>query len=131
MHHLQLKLANSEDAILIKNGILLYWFCVQAWHLWNENKAMELVDPSIGDSCSPNEVLKCIHIGLLCVQDSATHRPTMASLVLMLESENPTLPMPRKPTYTSMRSSIDAEFLMDGQEIVSSNDVTVTMVLGR
>ncbi|WRX26464.1 S-locus glycoprotein domain - like 7 [Theobroma cacao] len=102
-----------------------------AWHLWSEDKAMDLVDPSIQDSCSPTEVLKCIHIGMLCVQDSAMHRPTMAAVVLMLESETPTLPMPRQPTYTSMRSSIDAEFTMDGQEIVSSNDVTVTMVVGR
>ncbi|XP_022724107.1 G-type lectin S-receptor-like serine/threonine-protein kinase B120 isoform X2 [Durio zibethinus] len=102
-----------------------------AWHLWMENKAMDLVDPCIRDSCPPNEVLKCIHIGMLCVQDSAMHRPTMAAVVLMLESETPTLPMPRQPTYTSKRRSIDSEFIWDGQEIVSSNDVTVTMVVGR
>ncbi|XP_022716019.1 G-type lectin S-receptor-like serine/threonine-protein kinase B120 [Durio zibethinus] len=102
-----------------------------AWRVWNEDKAMDLIDPSIQDSCSPNEVLKCIHIGMLCVQDSAMHRPTMAAVVLMLESETPTRPMPRPPDYTSMSSSIDAEYILDGQEIVSSNDVTVTMVVGR
>ena len=92
---------------------------------------MDLVDPSIRDSCSPNEVLKCIHIGMLCVQDSAMHRPTMAAVVLLLESETPTLPMPRQPTYTSMRSFIDEEFILDSQKMVSSNDVTVTTVVGR
>ncbi|XVF25934.1 hypothetical protein REPUB_Repub13aG0256600 [Reevesia pubescens] len=102
-----------------------------AWHLWNEDKAMELVDPSIRDSCAPNEVLKYIHIGMLCVQDSAMYRPTMAAVVLMLESETPTLPMPRQPTYISIRSSIDTEFISNGQEIMSSNDVTVTMLVGR
>ncbi|KAE8655747.1 B120-like protein [Hibiscus syriacus] len=35
-----------------------------AWQHWNEDKAMEIVDPSIRDSCSPSEVLKCIHIGM-------------------------------------------------------------------
>lgn len=92
---------------------------------------MNLVDPLIWEPCSSTAVLKCIHIGMLCVQDNAMHTPTMAAMVLMLESESPTLPMPRQPKYTSMRSSIDAEFTMDGQEIVSSNDVTVAMVVGR
>ncbi|XVE87897.1 hypothetical protein DITRI_Ditri19aG0025500 [Diplodiscus trichospermus] len=102
-----------------------------AWHLWKEGKTMDLVDPSIRNSCSPNQVLKCIHIGMLCVQDSAMYRPTMAAVMLHLESENPTLPMPKQPTYTSLRGYIDAEFTLDGQEIVSSNDVTATMVVGR
>ncbi|GMI93359.1 hypothetical protein like AT4G21390 [Hibiscus trionum] len=104
-----------------------------AWSLWNEDKAMELVDPSIRDSCSTNEVLKCIHIGMLCVQDSAMQRPTMAPVVLMLESEAPTLPVPRQPTYTSMRSMVDADYSMDIHETASasSKDITVTMVDGR
>ncbi|KAE8673494.1 S-locus-specific glycoprotein S6 [Hibiscus syriacus] len=78
-----------------------------AWSLWNEDKAMELIDPSIKDSCSTKVVLKCIHIGMLCVQDSAMNRPTMATVVLMLEIEGPTLPMPKQPTYTSMRSLVE------------------------
>ncbi|KAE8733216.1 B120-like protein [Hibiscus syriacus] len=104
-----------------------------AWSLWNEDKAMELVDPSIQDSCSTNVVLKCIHIGMLCVQDSAMNRPTMAAVVLMLESEAPTLPMPKQPTYTSMRSLVDADYSMDMHETASasSKDVTMTMVDGR
>ncbi|XP_075666676.1 G-type lectin S-receptor-like serine/threonine-protein kinase B120 isoform X1 [Castanea sativa] len=103
-----------------------------AWHLWNEEKAMELIDPSIRDSCSRDEVLRCIHLGMLCVQDSAAQRPTMSSVVLMLESEGATLPLPRQPTFTSMReSSIDTESYMECQDIVSSNDLTVTMICGR
>ncbi|KAE8689835.1 B120-like protein [Hibiscus syriacus] len=102
-----------------------------AWQHWNEDKAMEIVDPSIRDSCSPSQVLKCIHIGMLCVQDLATHRPTMAAVVLMLESEAPTLPMAREPTFSSTRNSIDGQDVLNGQEIVSSNDITVTMIDGR
>ncbi|MBA0626766.1 hypothetical protein Godav_004371 [Gossypium davidsonii] len=104
---------------------------LQAWRLWSEDKAMDLVDPSIRDTCSPNEVLKCIHIGMLCVQDSAVHRPTMAAVVLLLESETPMLPMPTKPTYTFLRSAIEEEYIGDAQEIVSSNDLTVTVIVGR
>ncbi|OAY24652.1 G-type lectin S-receptor-like serine/threonine-protein kinase B120 isoform X3 [Manihot esculenta] len=88
-----------------------------AWELWHEDKAIELIDPLIRDSCCTNEVLKCIHVGMLCVQDSAVHRPTMSSVILMLESHSPTLPLPRQPTYTSMRASIDtSEIYLEGQE---------------
>ena len=93
---------------------------------------MELIDPSIQDSCSRDEVLRCIHLGMLCVQDSASQRPTMSSVVLMLESEGATLPLPRQPTFTSMREcSIDTESYMESQDIVSSNNLTVTMICGR
>ncbi|KAL9452651.1 hypothetical protein AB3S75_008441 [Citrus x aurantiifolia] len=103
----------------------------RAWNLWNEGKAMDLVDPNIRDSSSQNQVLRCMHVGMLCVQDSAMYRPTMASVVLMLESETPTLPVPRQPTFTSMRSSVDGDHFMEAHDTVSSNDLTVTMVVGR
>ncbi|KAE8709102.1 S-locus-specific glycoprotein S6 [Hibiscus syriacus] len=96
-----------------------------AWQHWNEDKAMEIVDPSIRDSCSPNEVLKCIHIGMLCVQDSVTHRPTKAAVVLMLESEAPTLPMAREATFSSMRSSIDGQYVLDGASNSVEQETTV------
>ncbi|XP_030491510.1 G-type lectin S-receptor-like serine/threonine-protein kinase B120 [Cannabis sativa] len=104
-----------------------------AWHLWNERRAMELLDPSIADTCSRNhEVLRCIQVGVLCVQDSPLHRPTMSSVLLMLESENANLPLPRQPTFTSMRgSTVDSDFCSDGPEYASLNELTVTMVDGR
>ncbi|KAK3032628.1 hypothetical protein RJ639_036588 [Escallonia herrerae] len=61
---------------------------------------------------------------------SAVHRPTMSSVLLMLESENASLPIPRQPDITSMNSS-DMELIMQGIENVSSTDVTVTQVDGR
>ncbi|XP_038710341.1 putative G-type lectin S-receptor-like serine/threonine-protein kinase At1g61610 isoform X2 [Tripterygium wilfordii] len=99
-----------------------------AWDLWSERKAMELVDLSIQESCSPDEVLRCIHVGMLCVQDSASSRPSMDSVLLMLESETATLPLPRQPTFTSMRSSLDTETFAECQEsheIASSKELTV------
>ncbi|GLT83110.1 hypothetical protein SLE2022_014190 [Rubroshorea leprosula] len=106
-----------------------------AWELWKENKPMELVDPSIRDTCNSSEALKCIHVGMLCVQDSAALRPKMESVVLILESEGtPTLPEPRQPNYICMKTlkgSDGTDFYLDGQDFVSSNDVTVTTVSGR
>ncbi|GFQ07369.1 cysteine-rich receptor-like protein kinase 10 [Phtheirospermum japonicum] len=45
-------------------------------------------------SGSISDMLRCIHIGLLCVQENAVDRPTMASIVLMLNSFPLTLPTP-------------------------------------
>lgn len=51
-------------------------------------------------------MLRCIHIGLLCVQENAADRPTMASVVLMLSSFSLTLPVPSEPAFF-MHSNID------------------------
>ncbi|KDO56866.1 hypothetical protein CISIN_1g046791mg [Citrus sinensis] len=70
-----------------------------AWQLWNEGKVLELVDIALEGSFSPNEVLRCIHVGLLCVQDQATDRPAMPDVVSMLANESLSLPAPKQPAF--------------------------------
>ncbi|XP_021719626.1 cysteine-rich receptor-like protein kinase 10 isoform X1 [Chenopodium quinoa] len=70
-----------------------------AWKQWNDGAPLEFVDPNIRDSCSVNEVIRCIHLGLLCVQESVDDRPTMATIVLMLDSYSVTLPVPQNPGF--------------------------------
>ncbi|PRQ28656.1 putative protein kinase RLK-Pelle-DLSV family [Rosa chinensis] len=74
-------------------------FLAYAWKLWKEDKGLELVDEILGDSYSPSEVMKCVHIGLLCVQDNATDRSTMTDIALMLSSEIDG-PQPKDPLFT-------------------------------
>lgn len=62
---------------------------------------MEFLDPTIADSYSENEVSRCIHIGLLCIQENPEARPTMATIVLMLNSYKVTLPVPQQPVFYS------------------------------
>lgn len=109
------------------SGIIGY-----AWEKWDEGRPMDLVDRSIWDGCQHNEALRCIHLALLCVQDLAAYRPNMSSVVLMLETDNVRLPLPRQPTYTSMRRSVDEEEIWHGnQDLPSSNNVTVSVLIGR
>ncbi|XP_059661379.1 cysteine-rich receptor-like protein kinase 10 isoform X3 [Cornus florida] len=68
-----------------------------AWKHWRDGTPMELMDPTLADSHSRNEVLRCIHIGLLCVQEDVDARPSMASLVIMLNSYSVTLQVPQHP----------------------------------
>ena len=62
---------------------------------------MELLDPALGDSFSRDEVMRCIHIGLLCVQEDPADRPTMATIVLTLISGSVSLQAPQQPAFFS------------------------------
>ncbi|GLT64226.1 hypothetical protein SLA2020_367320 [Shorea laevis] len=81
-------------------GLLSY-----AWKNWRERTPSNLVDPTLRASAT-TEILRCIHIGLLCVQENVADRPTMASVVLMLSSYSITLSVPTKPTFFMYNNSI-------------------------
>ncbi|XP_022720839.1 receptor-like serine/threonine-protein kinase SD1-7 [Durio zibethinus] len=70
-----------------------------AWKLWSKGQGMELTDPLLVQSCVATRVLKCIRIGLLCVQEDPPDRPTTSSLIVMLASETITLPLPVEPAF--------------------------------
>ena len=72
---------------------------LQAWKQWRNGTPLELLDPSLRNSYSRNEVIRCIHMGLLCVQENPANRPTMATIALMLNSYSVTLPLPQQPAF--------------------------------
>ncbi|XP_074307559.1 cysteine-rich receptor-like protein kinase 10 isoform X3 [Silene latifolia] len=70
-----------------------------AWKLWEEGKPLMLVDPAIRESCSSQEVMRCVQLGLLCVQESVEARPSIETVVLSLDSFTITLPVPGQPPF--------------------------------
>ncbi|XP_068669480.1 receptor-like serine/threonine-protein kinase SD1-8 [Aristolochia californica] len=102
-----------------------------AWRLWKEGKGSELMDASIEISSSISTVLRCIQVGLLCVQESAEDRPSMSTVVLMLGSDNPTLPPPKQPGFCTGRSLPERGSFPSQQESYTINQVTVTMLEAR
>ncbi|KAL1336079.1 hypothetical protein HN51_030479 [Arachis hypogaea] len=102
-----------------------------AWRLWKEGRALELIDSSFGDSYSETEVLRCIQVGLICVQERAEDRPTISSVVLMLSSENASMPQPRNPGFVLGRSPAETVSSSANEEEYSVNQVTITVVDGR
>ncbi|XP_049931171.1 cysteine-rich receptor-like protein kinase 10 isoform X2 [Nymphaea colorata] len=81
---------------------LLYY----AWRLWMENKALQVVDQTLDGTCDKNEILRCIHIGLLCVQEDASSRPKISKVVAMLENISLILPsiLPPAPSICKIRN---------------------------
>nr|XP_043618034.1 G-type lectin S-receptor-like serine/threonine-protein kinase At4g27290 [Erigeron canadensis] len=69
-----------------------------AWRLQKENKSIEVMSASLRATCSVPEVVRSIHVALLCVQNNVEDRPTMLSVVLMLASES-VLPQPKEPAF--------------------------------
>ncbi|KAG9454347.1 hypothetical protein H6P81_007251 [Aristolochia fimbriata] len=102
-----------------------------AWRLWKEGKGMELMDASIDFSCSTSTLLRCIQVGLLCVQERAEDRPKMSTVVLMLGSDNPTLPQPKQPGFCTVRSQPETGSFSSQQESCTINQVTVTTLDAR
>ncbi|XP_076929466.1 G-type lectin S-receptor-like serine/threonine-protein kinase At1g67520 [Bidens hawaiensis] len=86
-----------------------------AWELWNQGRGLELMDPVLEDTCTPKEVMTCIHVGLLCVQDLATDRPTMSEVVSMLTNENMHLPEPKRPAFFIERHVTEADTGIGGK----------------
>ncbi|KNA13744.1 hypothetical protein SOVF_114030 [Spinacia oleracea] len=69
-----------------------------AWRNWKEGTAWNLVDPVLLGG-SRTEILRCIHIGLLCVQESPADRPTMSAVDHMLNTNSVTLEAPLQPAF--------------------------------
>lgn len=57
------------------------------------------MDLTLQGSYSINEVTRCIHIGLLCVQEDPAKRPTMATIELLLNSFSISLALPLQPAF--------------------------------
>ena len=72
---------------------------MQAWIHWRDGRPLELLDPTLEGFYLIDEAIKCIHIGLLCVQKDPADRPTMASIVLALNSHSVSLPAPQQPAF--------------------------------
>ncbi|KAJ6292244.1 hypothetical protein OIU78_024422 [Salix suchowensis] len=51
-----------------------------------------------------SEVMRSIHIGLLCVQENEALRPTMAQVSMMLSNYSVSLAAPSKPAFLTTLS---------------------------
>ncbi|KAF6170134.1 hypothetical protein GIB67_038243 [Kingdonia uniflora] len=71
-----------------------------AWKLWNENNVQALISPGLLEPCFQEEILRCIHVGLLCVQEFAKDRPIVPIIFYMLTSEITQLLTPKQPAFT-------------------------------
>ncbi|MFQ6643398.1 hypothetical protein Gotur_018008 [Gossypium turneri] len=91
------------------------------------------MDPTLRDSYVSDEVIRCIQIGLLCVQQNPKSMTTMARIIPMLSSSAITLPAPQQPAFifgTKTRGSSSGAEMRWVQSTrrfqCSTNDVSIT-----
>ncbi|KAF3591960.1 hypothetical protein DY000_02027135 [Brassica cretica] len=107
------------------------------WRLWNNESLLELLDPAVGENYDKNEVTRCIHIGLLCVQENPADRPTMSTIFQMLTNTSITLHVPQPPGFFFRDGANPlAEGLTIGQSSIMSfacsvDDASITSVNPR
>lgn len=88
------------------------------------------MDASLVSECHHTlEIMRCINIALLCVQENAVDRPTMSDVLAMLSSTSMVLPEPKHPAYFHVR--VAKEEASTSAEPRSANDVTISSPRGR
>ncbi|KAK8706326.1 hypothetical protein V6N13_049896 [Hibiscus sabdariffa] len=81
---------------------LLDWAYVQQ----EQGNLLELVDPSLGSEYSKEEALRLLNLALVCTNPSPTLRPSMSSVVSMIEGKAPV----QAPLIKRRDSDQDARF---------------------
>jgi hypothetical protein len=97
---------------------------LQTWKNWRDGKQLEVLDSNMEKSFSYSEVIKCIQIGLLCVQQNPDDRPTMERVVSYLSSVSVDLPLPQEPAGFMGNNGMNPSIIP--RDSSSINDVTMS-----
>ncbi|KEH22681.1 S-locus lectin kinase family protein [Medicago truncatula] len=111
-----------------ENSLTLLGF---AWIQWKEDNILSLIEPEIYDHSHHRSISRCIHIGLLCVQESAADRPTMAAVISMLNSEIMDIPPAREPAFLLRQNMLNTVPSEERNEFYSNNALSITDIHGR
>jgi len=95
---------NTDIRLPQEQQNLLEW----GWRLCNGGNLLNMIDPTIVGCCPQEQALRCIQVGLLCVQAEVVNRPAMSDVVLMLSANSMGIPNPAKPAFVSLSFSGDA-----------------------
>ncbi|KAI3680576.1 hypothetical protein L6452_35349 [Arctium lappa] len=119
---LVLEIVTGHKNHSFQDGMMTEDLLSHAWKSWRDGSSTSLIDSTLNDgSNSMRDMIRCIHIGLLCVQEDVTQRPTMASVVLMLSSLSITLAVPSEPAFF-MRTFMNSDKHYSEEYTSNTND---------
>ncbi|GAA0171233.1 transmembrane signal receptor [Lithospermum erythrorhizon] len=80
-----------------------------AWNHFQQRKVEELFDPNLlfhnyHNVSVKHELLRVVHVGLLCTQEIPSLRPSMSKALLMLVKKEEHLPAPTNPPFVDERT---------------------------
>ncbi|XP_060193119.1 cysteine-rich receptor-like protein kinase 44 isoform X2 [Lycium barbarum] len=129
---LVLEILSGQKNTSFRNGESVKDLLSYAWSNWRNGTAINFIDPMLrGTSGLVRDIMRYIHIALLCVQENVADRPTMAAVVLMISSLSMSLPVPSGPAYyrhsnTSAEMSLIQEYntrMTDSSELAKSKSI--------
>nr|POF05713.1 cysteine-rich receptor-like protein kinase 29 [Quercus suber] len=100
-----------------------------AWKNWRNMTTSNIIDPTLGVGSKP-EIIRCIHIGLLCVQENVADRPTMSSIILMLNGNSITLSVPSQPAFLT-HNNVEPDISSNQSILASINEASITALYPR
>uniref|UniRef100_A0A0D9WZT7 Protein kinase domain-containing protein n=1 Tax=Leersia perrieri TaxID=77586 RepID=A0A0D9WZT7_9ORYZ len=98
-----------------------------AWGMWKDGRWRDFIDQSFNDEYKPGEMMKCLVVALMCVQEKSVERPTMSDVVAMLSSDDIPLSEPKQPAYSHIRVDVSEDVNVS----YSKNEMTITINDGR
>ncbi|KAG6394014.1 hypothetical protein SASPL_144590 [Salvia splendens] len=101
-----------------------------AWKMWSEGNGLSFVEESIANGENEEEMVRCIQIGLLCVQEKPKDRPSIEVVLSMLSRDIVELAMPNQPAF-SENGSTTGPSGSTYQNVFSSNELTLSGLDGR
>ena len=102
----------------------------QAYVMWKEANAMEFIDPSLDDTSSLYKLIRCMHVGLLCVEEKWMHRPSMLDVSAMLRNEYADVPIPKRHAFSTSKDE-DEKKGTEMEEVCSVNNQTISQLFTR
>ncbi|KAK8527319.1 hypothetical protein V6N12_054537 [Hibiscus sabdariffa] len=100
------------------------------WRLWTEGNPSDVVNDFLVESGDLSELLRCIHISLLCVQQHPEERPDMPSVVLMLGSRSE-LPLLKQPSFLFYNKPFEAYSSPANDGLYSRNEISLSTLEAR
>ncbi|EYU22633.1 hypothetical protein MIMGU_mgv1a019955mg, partial [Erythranthe guttata] len=76
-----------------------------AYEIWEGDKCMDFMDPSLDNNSSPCKMKRCMQVALLRVQEKWEDRPSMLDVSSMLKSETEIVPTPKIPAFSINKTS--------------------------
>ncbi|PKI34491.1 hypothetical protein CRG98_045113 [Punica granatum] len=99
-----------------------------AWQTWNVGKALQLMNSLLHGSCPTVEFIRCVHVGLLCVQEDMLDRPTVSAALVMLKKD--AVILPQIPAFSTCQ--FNGNFVSsDAGGSATINGLTISNVMPR
>nr|GMD35888.1 putative receptor-like protein kinase At4g00960 [Ipomoea batatas] len=115
-----LEIISRQKCFNLQIGGSIEYLSSYVWKQWRKGSSLKVIDPMLTGISSPvDDIIKCIQVALLCVQENAKDRPTMGEVVQMLSNlSSVSLPVPSAPPYlpeSSDEDSISGMSISDGE----------------